>query len=412
MAPVPSPAELGVRLWHRLAPATWPLPVDALPAGTALVGGAVRDALLGRLALRPDLDFVVPAGAIRLCHRLAGELGGTAVVLDPERDIARLVLSGWTIDLARCEGPDLASDLRRRDYSANAIALPLDPGAEPVDPTGGLGDLARGLLVAVSEQNLLADPLRLLRGVRLSWELGLVLAPDSRHWIHTHATRLGAVAGERVLAELNKLAALPEGERGLEQAAQAGLLDPWGARPQPGLPLAQLGPAAAAARGLRPEETATALPLARLAALLDGPALAKLHASRRLQQQCQRLREWASALNQAALNQAAPLEGLEEAERLRLQRQLEADLPALLLCLAPEQAGAALERWRDPADPLFHPAPPLDGHQLQQALGIPPGRALGELLQHLSQERAFGRLSGDHCAVLAAARQWLAQRRD
>ncbi len=403
-----TPGDLGGQLRRRLAPEGWPVPVDALPADTALVGGAVRDALLGYLPARPDLDFVVPAGAIDLCRRLARQLGGTAVVLDAQRDIARLVLRDWTIDLACQEGPDLASDLRRRDYSANAIALPLAPAADPLDPTGGLAALARGELVAVSEANLLADPLRLLRGVRLSCELGLELETTTQRWVRTHADRLGEVAGERVLAELDKLARLPSGEQGLQQAWEAGLLDPWGALLHPGLPLAALGQASAVARQLNAHESESAIPLARLAALLDGPALARLHASRKLQQQCQRLRHWASALEAMA----SSIDALGEAERLRLQRELECNLPALLLALPAAEARLALERWRDPADPLFHPQPPLDGRQLQQSLGLPPGPELGQLLEHLCRERAFGRLACSHEAALAAARQWLDERRD
>ena len=87
------------------------------------------------------------------------------MVLDQERSIARLVLQGWTIDLARCLGANLHDDLLRRDYSANAIALPLQ-GVEPtgalLDPSGGMTDLAAGRLRAISEANLLDDPLRLL----------------------------------------------------------------------------------------------------------------------------------------------------------------------------------------------------------------------------------------------------------
>lgn len=408
----PARAELAQQLWQQLRPDRWPLPRQALPTGTALVGGAVRDALLGRLASRPDLDFVVPADALGLCRQLAGELGGSCVPLDPERDIARLVLRGWTLDLARREGADLESDLRRRDYTANAIALPLAGGA-PVDPTGGLTDLARGELVAVSEANLLADPLRLLRGVRLSCELELPLAGPSLHWIGSHAARLGDVAGERVLAELEKLAGLPAGQAGLQAAWTAGLLERW-ASPAAGLELAQLTPARAAECGFNNDETSLALPLARLARLLDGAALGRLRASRRLQQRCQQLRHWSAAVH----DDHRGLGGLAEPQRLQLQRQLETDLPALLLSLPVAEARTALQRWRDPADPLFHPRPPLDGNQLQQALGLPPGRLLGQLLEHLSAERAFGRLrcnldDGDgEAAVLQVARQWLERRRD
>ena len=407
LADTPAGAALAEQLRLRLAPQRWPLAPELLPAETVLVGGAVRDAALGRLAERPDLDFVVARGAVALAGQLARRLGGTCVVLDAERDIARLVLAGWTIDLARQEGPDLISDLRRRDYSVNALALPLQPGRPLLDPTGGLGHLQRRQLVAISEANLLADPLRLLRGLRLAAELDFSLEPQTLAWINGHGQRLAEVAGERVLAELEKLAAAPGGSRGLELALRGGLLEPWG-RDRPSTPettahrLAGLTDQAAAARGLSPSEQELALPLARLAAVLGPAGLARLRSSRRLQQRCGQLRHWSERL------QGQPLEVLPEAERLQLQLQLEADLPALLLQLPVASARAALQRWRNPRDPLFHPRPPIDGHALQQALQRPAGRWLGPLLAQLTRERAFGRLGEDRDAVLAAARRCLA----
>ena len=86
------------------------------------------------------------------------------------------MLNGWTIDIARREGSSLEDDLWRRDYRLNAIALPLNPARELVDPTGGLKDLAEGQLSAVREENLRADPLRLLRGPRLLAQIPLTLS--------------------------------------------------------------------------------------------------------------------------------------------------------------------------------------------------------------------------------------------
>ena len=76
-------------------------------------------------------------------------------------------------------------------------------------------------------------------------------------------------------------------------------------------------------------------------------------------------------------------------------------------------ARCALQRWRDPADPLFHPRPPLDGRTLQKALGLGAGPELGRLIDHLTRERAFGRLGhgdGANEQTLTCARQWLAER--
>ncbi|MFM7362594.1 MAG: CCA tRNA nucleotidyltransferase [Cyanobium sp.] len=404
-------------LWQALAPQRWPLPPAQLPPGSALVGGAVRDALLGRLGSRPDLDLVVPGDAIPLTRELAAQLGGSFVPLDPQRSIARLVLRGWTIDLARCAGADLAADLDRRDYTINAMALPL-AGGELVDPHDGLADLAAGRLVAVREANLLDDPLRLLRGLRLAAELDFTIDPLSWNWIRRHRQRLPAVAGERILAELERLAAAPAGSRLLAAAGEIGLLEPWAEAepPQGSAGLAGLSPAGAQQRGLEAGETARALPLARLAAVLSGDGLARLQTSRRLQHRCRGLRRWWRRLAELA---PGGLEALAEAERLELQQALEHDLPALLLQLEPEQARAALGRWRDPTDPLFHPHPPLDGRQLQEALDLKAGPELGRLLTFLTRERAFGRLpagdgqgrltAAERQAVLQEARRWLSR---
>ncbi|MFM7732459.1 MAG: CCA tRNA nucleotidyltransferase, partial [Cyanobium sp.] len=287
-----------------------------------------------------------------------------------------------------------------------------------LDPHGGLADLAAGRLVAIREANLLDDPLRLLRGVRLAAELDFTIDPLSWNWIRRHRQRLPAVAGERILAELERLAAAPAGSRLLAAAGEIGLLEPWAEAepPQGSAGLAGLSPAGAQQRGLEAGETARALPLARLAAVLSGDGLARLQASRRLQHRCRGLRRWWRRLAELA---PGGLEALAEAERLELQQALEHDLPALLLQLEPEQARAALGRWRDPTDPLFHPHPPLDGRQLQEALDLKAGPELGRLLTFLTRERAFGRLpagdgqgrltAAERQTVLQEARRWLSR---
>jgi tRNA nucleotidyltransferase (CCA-adding enzyme) len=410
------------RLVDALAIATWPLPLTLLPPGTALVGGAVRDGLLGRLGERPDLDLVVPEDGLALARRLARELGGTAVALDPERSIGRLVLQGWTVDLARLQGESLVADLARRDFTVNAMALVLPLAGEPpvlVDPLAGLIDLRQGQLRAIAEANLLDDPLRLLRGLRLAAELGFALTPQTWAWTVHHRARLASVAGERVLTELRRLVEAPDGARGVDLLARSGLLDGWtappagppsAAEPPCATPAAHLTPAAARLRGFTDGEAGASLPIARLAALLDERALRALHASNSLRQRCRHLRRWRQRLGDRTPGERG-LDALPEAERLELHRQLAGDLPALLLELDPPVATEALQRWRDPDDPLFHPRPPLDGLELQNALGLRPGPRLGALLEHLTIERAFGRLPrqahGD-LQTLEAARRWIA----
>lgn len=385
-----------------LAIGSWPLPPESFPRGTALVGGAVRDGLLGRLGPQPDLDLVVPGDAISLCNSLSRRHGGSVVILDAKRSIARLVLRGWSLDLARQAGDDLESDLWRRDFRLNALAMPLVPASELLDPTGGLEDLVRGELVAVREANLLDDPLRMLRGIRLAAELGFRLEPQTRGWIERHHGQISQVAPERVLQELEKLAQAPAGGTGLEEALSYGLLDPWRSIGREPL----WGQGVAPELGLTPEEAAQAVPLARLARVLDAPALERLRSSRQLQQRCGLLRHWLLRLLEGAEGVASGLQRLDEGERLRLHQQLESDLPALLLFFPANLAKDWLAHWRNHQDPLFHPRPPIDGSTLQEHLGLSPSRRLGNLLAHLTLEAAYGRIQGREEA-LHAARLWM-----
>ena len=89
--------------------------------------------------------------------------------------MARLVLGNWTIDLARQDGDDLKADLLRRDYRINAIGLTLTTEPKLLDPSGGIADLRDQRITAVHEQNLLDDPLRLLRALRLAAELSMTI---------------------------------------------------------------------------------------------------------------------------------------------------------------------------------------------------------------------------------------------
>jgi tRNA nucleotidyltransferase (CCA-adding enzyme) len=392
-----------------------------LPPGTALVGGAVRDGLLGRLGERPDLDLVVTGDGLALTQEWAQRLGGTAVTLDRERSIGRLVLDGWTLDVARQQGGSLEADLHRRDYTINAIAwlLPLDaaPGAL-VDPLHGLEDLRDGVLRAIAEANLLDDPLRLLRGPRLAAELGCTIAPQSWEWIVTHRARLKTVAGERVLAELMRLVRGAEGARGVELLRRGGLLEAWTAGPATSGPsrpaTAHLTLEEARRRGFTDTEANAALPMARLAALLDEHALGAMHASKALRRRCRHVRRWRQRLMALGLIEQG-FGALPEDEQLDLHNQLGEDLPALLLELPPSVARAALSRWRDLDDPLFHPQSPMDGLALQRHLGLSPGPRLGSLLAYLMAERAFGRLPRDprlDSQTLRVARGWLADKGD
>ena len=379
------------QLMTRLQPQRWPIPLDRFPAGTVLVGGAVRDGLLNRLPEHPDLDMVVPADALGQVRKLSQEFGGACVVLDRDRDMARLVLGRWTIDLARQEGDDLTADLLRRDYRINAIALTLTTEPKLLDPSGGIVDLCARRITAVNEQNLLDDPLRLLRALRLAAELSMTIDEATVEMLARHRHHLPKVAPERIQAEVLKLVKAHSADQAIRLLHSLQLIAPWGSD----LPQRTIN-----AEALTKHEQELALPLARLTQLLSDQGVIELRFSRKQIQRCLRLREWWMR------DQQQSADTLNENERLKLHQELKEDLPAFTLTLPMERQNEWLSRWRNQEDNLFHPSSPLDGRTLQAELGIPPGPRLGELLDHLCLERAFGRILSQEEAI-QCARAWI-----
>jgi tRNA nucleotidyltransferase/poly(A) polymerase len=183
----------------------------ALPAGVPvyLVGGAVRDALLGRTV--HDLDFAVPADALNTARRLADQIGAAYYPMDSERDIARLVLvladegERYVIDFAAYQGPDLESDLRNRDFTINALAVDVRQPQALLDPLGGLADLLGKRLRACSPASFQADPLRILRAVRQAAALNLKIVPESLALMRQAVARLPDVSVERLRDEFFRI---------------------------------------------------------------------------------------------------------------------------------------------------------------------------------------------------------------
>ncbi|MDP7995460.1 MAG: CCA tRNA nucleotidyltransferase, partial [Synechococcus sp. SP2 MAG] len=379
------------QLMTRLQPQRWPIPLDRLPAGTVLVGGAVRDGLLNRLPEHPDLDMVVPADALGQVRKLSREFGGACVVLDRDRDIARLVMGSWTIDLARQDGDDLTADLLRRDYRINAIALTLTTEPKLLDPSGGIADLCARRITAVNEQNLLDDPLRLLRALRLAAELSMTIDETTFGMLARHRHHLPKVAAERIQAEVLKLVRAHSADQAIRLLHSLQLIAPWSSdQPQRTLN----------AEALTKQEQQVALPLARLTQLLSDQGVSDLRFSRKQIQRCAQMRKWWMR------DQQQSADTLNEKERLKLHQELEEDLPAFTLTWPVERQKEWLSRWRDQEDKLFHPSAPLNGRTLQAELGLPPGPRLGELIDHLCLERAFGRIHSRNDAI-QCARAWI-----
>jgi putative nucleotidyltransferase with HDIG domain len=192
-------------------------PVD----GAWLVGGSVRDMLLGRPVL--DIDLVVAEDPRTVARRLAGEYGGSPFPLSERHGAWRVVSGEQTVDIAGCRG-NIEDDLGLRDFTVNAIAVSLDNG-EFVDPHGGRGDLDRRLLRTVSDAVFVDDPLRLLRLPRIGHELGFDIDPSSERLASSQADLASRPSGERIFMEMKRLLGGDRPAEGLRLADRIGVLE-------------------------------------------------------------------------------------------------------------------------------------------------------------------------------------------
>lgn len=196
-----------------------------------LVGGATRDLVLGQVPA--DIDIAVDTNGLVLAHTFAAALGGTCVTLKDERGAGRVVLPPdetqsaprLILDVVQLQAPSLDADLRLRDFTINALALPLtsadahdlfaalqDSHLSPttlIDPCGGWHDLMAGVLRLCHPTGLRADPLRILRAVRLAAEHHLIIDPELDANLRHDAALIVQPAVERVRDELLKLLGQP-----------------------------------------------------------------------------------------------------------------------------------------------------------------------------------------------------------
>lgn len=193
-----------------------------------LVGGAVRDALLGRTS--HDLDFILDAHGIRTARRVADALQADFFPLDPERDTGRVIVTspdgGRTLmDFATFRGADLESDLKGRDFTINAIAMEIH-SMQIHDPLHGGMDLKDRRLRVCSPSAFWDDPVRILRAVRLAAAFGVQPEPGTSQAMREAVSFLGEVSIERLRDELFRIL------EGPQPAACLGALDRIGALDQ------------------------------------------------------------------------------------------------------------------------------------------------------------------------------------
>lgn len=198
-----------------------------------LVGGFLRDMYLGHPGR--DLDFAVSGNAMNLAQDVSERLNGVYIPLDRINRVARVVLEPrgekWQIDFSSFKGLSIEEDLSHRDFTINAMALELPAyfklskesglpaGKRPerwlwpevlIDPYGGLTDMENKTIRAISNYVFEADPVRILRGVRLAGKLGFQIKPDTLDLMEQGRWLLQETAGERIWEELLKILALPQ----------------------------------------------------------------------------------------------------------------------------------------------------------------------------------------------------------
>jgi poly(A) polymerase len=186
-----------------------------------LVGGMVRNLVMHKPTA--DVDIAVAGDAISIGQEIAASLHAHCVVLDAENNVVRLLPEkhegsegqNWQIDIASLQG-DLASDLGRRDFTIDAMAIDMSRAAiaqdriqaDIIDPLGGLGDIDKKLIRAVSPQIFQQDAIRLLRAIRIGADLGFAIEQQTATLMRQDHDLIRVVAGERVREELLKIFAL------------------------------------------------------------------------------------------------------------------------------------------------------------------------------------------------------------
>jgi poly(A) polymerase len=408
-----------------------------------VVGGALRDALLGRPF--QDVDWLV-ADPERAARELAGRLGGRPFALDAARGHWRLVADGRVVDLIRLDGP-LEADLARRDFTIDAMAL---TPAGPVDPLGGRADLAARRLVRAGPTSLRDDVLRGLRGVRLAATLELRWDEATRQ----DATRVvrealdgrrPLPAAERMRDELTLLLSAPRPGDALADAHALGWLEALLPELVAGDGVAQGGfhhldvlqhqfeALQRLATGFRDADLAL-----RLATLLhdvgkpacrergeDGRLRFHGHAQRGAEMTLAALRRLrypeAVARRAAELvrRHMLPLPRDEREARRFVHRRREL-LPDLLQLMVADREAArgrlssdatrrayrtALARVLAILAEPSEPAPLLDGRAVMRELGLAPGPEVGRALAFLAEAEAVGDVR-DEAEARAALRRF------
>lgn len=207
--------------------------LNALSAATTpvyVVGGVVRDHLLGVARPANDMDVVVEHSAMQVARRVADRLGWAFYPLDAERDVARLVFTATTpplvCDVAAMRGGTIERDLRARDFTINALAVQWQGSAavQLVDIVGGRHDLDHGLLRRVDPSSMADDPVRLLRAVRFAVQLGFAIEEETELQMLRMSDTIRLASAERIRDEVWKTLQSDAPEAAVAMLRRYGLL--------------------------------------------------------------------------------------------------------------------------------------------------------------------------------------------
>ncbi|MCU0545454.1 MAG: CCA tRNA nucleotidyltransferase [Oscillatoriaceae cyanobacterium Prado104] len=411
---------MSVNLPPALSPDVWPFDRELLKPPAYLVGGAVRDALLGRRSDYFDLDFVMLARAVKAARKIADLTKSGFVLLDAERQIARVVFAGGTVDFAQAEGGSLEADLQRRDFRINAIAC--DPfTGEIIDPLDGQTDLRMRLLRMVSRQNLEDDPLRLLRAYRQAAQLDFAIEPETLSAIKELAPLLSRVAVERVRAELSYLLNNNNGVPWICRGWEDGLFSIWfktaGDRfhilteiDASAVNLAAIYPDLASefARWIRDTIKTPLLSVAKLAILANpDPGIAETELMN-LKYSNAEIKGAIELIKYLPKLQATPTSAMSLREQYFMFRDVGTVFPALAVLalaagIAIEEISPLIDRYLDAGDIVAHPTQLVSGTELMEYLNLPRSPRIGQLLLEIQLARVEGKISTREEALQLAA---------
>lgn len=376
-------------------------------------GGYVRDRLLGRETF--DLDLVMPGNlddARGPARRLAAQLDTRAHILGREnKRVWRIETPEINIEIWPPGDLSFDEDIRRRDFSCNAIVWHL-PNGPLEDRTGGVDDLSQGLLRAISKENLEDDPVRLVRAPRFLAQLeGFSLDTKTAGWMRDLAVRLETAPRERVGQEMLKLLRAPGAERGLRSLVDLDLLGPAAPLDEhcdPGW-LESHTTVPSRLAGAAPHPVPSALreagDAARLALLLRLWGAPSDHVVAAYAWQRTDRRHGARAA--VLLDHALATVDAPAADRRAFIHSTGASFPTIFaLAAAVDADNPAWRRWwrmwRDRSGELVDPRPLLSGQEIAAHLGLESGPGLGRAVDALAeaQVRLEVRTPG-------GARRWL-----